>query len=704
MLRASSLIGGAQGFNLLIGMVRTKVVALLLGPSGIGLVGLYLSITSLVASFAQLGIDQSGVREVAEANGSGDPVRIAHTVKTLRRICWVTGVLGWLLTAFLAWPLSQWAFGTPARMWMVAILGVTVLLGAVSSGQQALLQGMQCIGDIARIQVLATILNTVSAIGVFIWLGEQGVVPVLILIATINFAVSWRFANRIQPVSVTQTWTETLVNTRRLVLLGTAFMTTALVGSIVPLGIRALILRCIGIEANGVYQASIALSGMFGGFVVAAMAMDFYPRLTAAGEDSSKVNQLVNEQTEIGVLIALPGLLATMVFAPWIIIVFYSSKFAIGAELLPWFVLSVFFRVVSYPMIYILMAKGKVWRHSIFISAILILELACCYIVIPSGGLLGIAIVDAFLYLAYPFGMLILAKQLVAFKYTSGSIRLILISALLLVMGLAVQRWIPHGWAELVGLPLVAGASLLSMRGIVRRLGVTHRIAKIVFRIPGVKFLCDMDFNLDKVTRATPIKKCWQIARFVGWLAEQGIAVLATFVCTTHKRRWRKVANDGPPPWDERNKIIGNLVPSGSSVIDLGCGAQTIKNHIPSDCFYQPCDIVKSTPDAIVCDFNAGVFPDTERIFSHVVCSGVLEYIHDYRRCLRRITIYGKETILSYNPMQNGDSKIQRLRHNWVNHLSRTELENVFFEIELDWQVIHIAANGEIIYTISRRT
>ena len=41
ILKSSSIIGGASFLNIAIGLVRTKVLAVLLGPSGVGLVSLY---------------------------------------------------------------------------------------------------------------------------------------------------------------------------------------------------------------------------------------------------------------------------------------------------------------------------------------------------------------------------------------------------------------------------------------------------------------------------------------------------------------------------------------------------------------------------------------------------------------------------------------------------------------------------------------
>lgn len=86
ILKSSALIGGSSVVNIAIGIVRTKAMALLLGPAVIGLFGLYGSIANLTQSIAGMGINSSGVRQIAEAVGSEDAVRIAQTTVVLRRM------------------------------------------------------------------------------------------------------------------------------------------------------------------------------------------------------------------------------------------------------------------------------------------------------------------------------------------------------------------------------------------------------------------------------------------------------------------------------------------------------------------------------------------------------------------------------------------------------------------------------------------
>jgi enterobacterial common antigen flippase len=479
ILRSSSIIGGATGINYILGMIRTKAVAVLLGPSGMGLVGLYVSITGLVSTIAQLGIDQSGVREVAEANGSGDMERVARVTKSLRRICWATGILGWILTATFAWPLSQWTFGTPDRIWPIAILGVTVLIGAVSGGQSALLQGMRRIGDLARIQVLSAVLNTVIAIGLYAWLHEEAIIPVIILTAIIQLGFSWHFARKVQITNLPQPWSETAATSKRLIGLGSAFMYGAVLAGLVGLAIRSMIVRDLGLEANGIYQAAWGLSGMFAGFILGAMGTDFYPRLAAVAHDNEQVNRLVNEQIEIGILLALPGLLATLTFAPWMMHLFYSAKFLEGASLLPWFLVGVLGQVLSWPLGMIQMAKAATkWIYFSRTSGNCLWFLLTLAL-ITRFGIEGIGIAfAAYIWLQLLFVHYI-AVRISCFRCTTGVMKLCG-TAFVLVLACLYLTQLPIDWLKLpLCVSLTVGACIYCLRGITSRLGQHHKITKL---------------------------------------------------------------------------------------------------------------------------------------------------------------------------------------------------------------------------------
>src|SRR5205814_10384 len=83
-------------------------------------------------------------------------------------------------------------------------------------------------------------------------------------------------------------------------------------------------------EAAGLYQSAWTIGGLYTGFILQAMLTDFYPRLSAVATDDRECNRLVNEQAEISLLLAGPGVIATMTFAPLVVALFYSTRLSAG--------------------------------------------------------------------------------------------------------------------------------------------------------------------------------------------------------------------------------------------------------------------------------------------------------------------------------------------------------------------------------------
>ena len=127
--------------------------------------------------------------------------------------------------------------------------------------------------------------------------------------------------------------------------------------------VRAMVLQWDGAEAAGYYQAAWTVGGLYVGTILQAMGADFYPRLTGAAHDHALMNRLVNEQTQVGLLLAAPGVIATLAFAPLAILVLYSSEFGEATEVLRWICLGMALRVTSGQTLPLRPCSGTLWSN-----------------------------------------------------------------------------------------------------------------------------------------------------------------------------------------------------------------------------------------------------------------------------------------------------------------------------------------------------
>ena len=151
ILRSSALVGASSALEICLRIVRSKVMAILLGPSGVGLFGLYTSIVDLAQTFAGLGVNRSGVREIAQVFRAGESERIARIVSVIRSTSIGLGVAGAGVVALFASGISDVTFGTKDQTGWISLLSIAVLFQLVAAGEQAVIQGARRIADLARI-------------------------------------------------------------------------------------------------------------------------------------------------------------------------------------------------------------------------------------------------------------------------------------------------------------------------------------------------------------------------------------------------------------------------------------------------------------------------------------------------------------------------------------------------------------------------
>ncbi len=472
IVKSTGIVGGAQVANIALGIARTKALAVLLGPSGVGIAGMYQAATNLVGTVTGFGVGSAGVRQIAEAAGTGDQVRIARTVATLRRAARIAGVLGMAVVLVLAMPLARATFGASGYAWGVALMSLTLLFNGISVGQAALLQGLRRLRELSACSILGATFGTAASISLVYTLRERGIVPFLIAVSAFGILTSWWFARRVHVERVALPWREMWDELRPLLSMGSAFLVSGLCGAGVAWLTRALVVRQLGTDAVGLYTATWTLSSVYVGVVLTAMGTDFYPRLTAVAKDNAAVNRLVNEQTEVGLLVTLPGLLATLVVAPWVLRIFYSSAFLGATDLIRWQILGVGLRVVSWPLGFVQLAQGRARLYMVTEAIAAIFQVAFLYAGVRTIGLVGCGVAFFAAYLAFTLEMLVVCWWLTRFAWSRRAVALIILTVVASGTAMLALAFDPWGAGLWIGAAVAIAVTVGDLAILKRMLGL----------------------------------------------------------------------------------------------------------------------------------------------------------------------------------------------------------------------------------------
>lgn len=352
-------MGVASVLNVVLGIVRMKAAAVLLGPAGVGLFGMYLNLLQTGTAVASLGLDTAGTRQIAAEHGRGDSGGVERARRALIFGALTLAVLGGSVFAWLSGWIAAHVLGDPGRAAQIRWLALGVAFAVAATAQSALLTGLRRIGDLARIQIGAAAVATALGVAALWAWGEGGLLLMVLAVPAATLAQGLWYTRHLRTHATARVaWPQIAGQLRALVPLGVALMLSVAVNTLGQLGVRGIVQRSLGADALGHFQAAWDIGMVYLGFVLGAMAADYYPRLAATMGDARAATRLVNEQTEVALLLSGPALLALLGTAPWVIHLLYSPEFAPAADILRWQLLGDVLKVMSWPLGFVLLAAG----------------------------------------------------------------------------------------------------------------------------------------------------------------------------------------------------------------------------------------------------------------------------------------------------------------------------------------------------------
>jgi enterobacterial common antigen flippase len=472
ILQSTSIIGGAQVVNIVLGVARGKVLALLIGPAGVGLAGMFQSAIGLLQVFAGLGIRQAGVRQMAAASGSGQSDAVYKTARVVRLMALMSAFLGLGMVLLLRNVIARTTFGDEAYAPSIALMSLVLFFGALGGGQSALLQGLRRV----RLLGLSSVSSMAAAGSIsllpVIWLGMDGIALMHVVGAAAGCAVIYFYARRVPLAVVRLPWRELWRESKALLHFGMALMGAGLVGAAVIYLTQVLIARRFDTASVGLYMSAWTLSRFYINMILSAMATDFYPRITALANDRPHLNRVVNEQIQIGALLAAPGLLFTQIFAPLMLQVLTTAEFLPATPVARWLIISSAVQALSWPMGYIMLAHGRSRLYVITETVYGVLGLVYLLVCMEVWGLAGTGIACLLISLSALCGVFVIVRHCFSFALRARTIQLG--AGLLLLMGgvHVGAALLPVSWLYILGSLLVVLVSCFCLVAVQRLTGM----------------------------------------------------------------------------------------------------------------------------------------------------------------------------------------------------------------------------------------
>lgn len=357
--------GGVQGLNIAIGVVRTKCIAVLLGPNGMGIMSLYNSAIQMMQNITNLGLDKSGVpivsqtfEETTEQPCNRATTRQADAIKQVRSLFLLASLLAVVCGVLFSWLLSITAFGDTSRtIHFIALSPVAALL-TMASGEVLVLKAARRLKTVALLSLLNIIVALIVAVPMFYLWGTRAIIPSLVLTSLLQALTTMFYSYRYYPLQISLS-REMIRRGMPVIRLGAAFLIASSMTGIAEFLIRSYLNNAGKDYTVGLYNVGCLIALTYGSMVFASIDSEYFPRLCQIDHNDHKMlNATIRRQIRMALSFVVPMVIILELLLPWIVPLLFSSKFVDAIPMTQVALLALPFRAIYLPIGYVPLSRN----------------------------------------------------------------------------------------------------------------------------------------------------------------------------------------------------------------------------------------------------------------------------------------------------------------------------------------------------------
>jgi PST family polysaccharide transporter len=349
-----SAIGTAA--RLVAGLVLVKLVAWAAGPDGVGRLGQFMSLMSLLAVLAGGGISAAIVKYVAEYRD--DPERLSRLLRAALGYALCAAVLMGAVALLFSRQLALWLLGDARYESLLQVLAFAQVGIAVGNYLLAVINGFMDVRRLVFIQVVGSALSIALAAWLSWRLGLYGALLALVLGQLLWLAVglpAWWRSPQFRLDMLRAGFDRDMIV--RLAAFSVMTLSSALCAPLVNLAVRDHLAARFGWEQVGYWQAVTRVSDAYLLFLTTAINVYYLPRLAALhGRDALR--------REIGQawrqLLPAAAVLALLVYAAreWVTRLLFSADFGAANALYGPQLIGDVTKIAAFVLSYLMLAKA----------------------------------------------------------------------------------------------------------------------------------------------------------------------------------------------------------------------------------------------------------------------------------------------------------------------------------------------------------
>ncbi|OCK52672.1 multidrug transporter MatE [Chryseobacterium sp. CBo1] len=398
----------------LVGFISTKVIAILIGPAGVAVVGAFINFIAIILAFGNGAINNGIVKYTAEYAGNDTKsFKLFNTALYISIFCSVVCLI--ILVAFSGF-FSKIIFNTDIYTNIIICFGLTIIFYSLNTLLISILNGRGLINIYTIINTLGSFISLVVTCCLVYFFRVEGALYALIMTQTILFFVCCYFF--FKKTSYTVRDFKPIYNKiigKKLFQYSFMAIVSALTVPVSQIIIRNIIINLQNIDEAGIWQGIMRVSDAYLLIILTALGTYYLPKLS-----SLKTNDLIRKEVLYGYKYIIPitavGLVIVYFLRFFIIRLLYSEQFYEMTDLFLWQLVGDFFKITAYLLAYIMLAKAQMKIYIITEIIFSFTYVVFSYFFVKRFGLVGATYAFALNYFCYMIVLFIYFKDLLLKK------------------------------------------------------------------------------------------------------------------------------------------------------------------------------------------------------------------------------------------------------------------------------------------------
>jgi PST family polysaccharide transporter len=427
ILKATIKTGTGSLLSMAFGAIASKIMAVILGPGGIGLYSMLGQVNQTAGTLATSGGGAALVQGIASKKGE-------ERDRYLRTVFWIFQISSILISTsmiLLAPYISRIALGSSdaTNVGLIRWLALPLALGSLLSFVTGVLNGFRAIGRLAFFSASNAAVSALLAypISKLVSQGHEiAFVMMMAIVAVYGICICLALTRKdryLRPIFLPRF--RLLIDrasAKHFFLIAGTTTVTAIIGSVILLVVRSLVVSHSGLSGAGIFNVAWTFGFAYVMLVLGSFGTYYFPTLSLTHDKQARID-LMRKMFRVSTLLIVPLLVLAILLKPLVVQLFYSSEFLESLQTLRWMLVGDYLKTASWVMSMTIIAyadmKTFLWTEVAWWSGFLVLSTISIQ---GYGEMQGVGIAYLVLYVAYLVYVFHYSRSRHGFTLTSRSV------------------------------------------------------------------------------------------------------------------------------------------------------------------------------------------------------------------------------------------------------------------------------------------